>query len=298
MKKTILFLTAFLLLNSAAALARPVETNVSYVYSSRFDQVRVGAIAPLGTNFQIGLESKYVNDKIGTDEGGFKNPVQSVYLPLKLDISFMQFALTPFYYFKNDSTQGLLQSYAAYGLQGQILFDLVADEINETQTQAFLGAGYVRQKGNVLSNDIWKNEHFNQTAFSLGIRQNFYNTFLFQVAGEVYTYPDGISRVQAFQGMVDQKDLGFTQAYDVNRNLGKYTLSTRISRLWAEKHASLYAAYHYAELYTQRPEHSIIVGNSFALLANIQMDVAYNHLRNSSNRDKRDVFFVNLSISF
>lgn len=298
MRKTIFFLPVLLLLTSVAASAHHVEANASYVYSSRFDQTRVGAAMPLGLNASIGLEGKMVKDKISVEKGGFKNPVYSFYLPLQLDIDFVQLSLTPFTYLKNDSASGIFQDSSAYGINGQIMVDLVKDEIEGNHTQAFIGLNYARQKSDVMQNDAWKKENYDQAAFSLGIRQNFYDTFLFQAGGEIYVYPDGISRVQAFHGILDQKDLGFTQSYAVNRDLGKYTLSARVGRLWPERHASLYVAYHYGEFYTAQPEHSVIIGNTFALLPNVHMDTAYNHLRDSANRNKRDLFFINLNILF
>ena len=118
------------------------------------------------------------------------------------------------------------------------------------------------------------------------------------MAATAYQYPDGISHVTDFRGILDQKDLGFAQSFDVSRTLGKYVLSARVSRLWAENHSSLYVGYHYAEFYTNDPQHSVLLGNSFRITSNIYMDAAYNHLQNTKNENKRDLVFVNINVAF
>ncbi|MBO7237701.1 MAG: hypothetical protein J6U96_00205, partial [Elusimicrobiaceae bacterium] len=229
---------------------------------------------------------------------GLKDPVYSVYVPMQLELETAHFNLVPFYYFENKSHQTQFQDALAYGITFQLTMDLVQDEVDDLHTQAYVQAAYARQKGTVLADNTWNNQYYDQAAFTMGLRQNFYSAFSFQVAGTVYQYPDGISHVQGFRGILDQKDLGFTQSFDVNRALGKYALSARLTRLWAEKRSSLYVAYHYQEFYTADPEHSFIVGNSFYLMRNLYADMAYNHLRDSGNRNKRDLFFVSLNFAF
>lgn len=281
------------------AYASSVDAMASYVYSSDYNQARAGLSVPIGLNAAIGLEGKYVEDKI---EDSFKDPVYSVYLPVQLDINFAHIILTPFYYAKNKSHDPLFQDASAFGLTAQLHINLVQDEINEHYAQAFLEASFARQKGTVQEDktDAWNNQYYDQAAFTLGLRQNFYNAFIFQISGTAYQYPDGISHVKNFRGVLDQKDLGFIQSYDVSRALGKYALAARVSRMWAEKHSSLYLGYHYAEFYTADPQHSILIGNTFRVASNAYVDMAYNHLQSTNNQDKnkRDLFFINLNIAF
>ena len=282
------------------AQASTVDVAASYIYSSDYNQARAGASIPLGTNMRIGAEGKYVADKLSVENGGLKNPVYSLYLPLQLNLESAQLALTPFYYFKNKSDLPLFQDASAYGISAQVTMNLVKDEVEELYTQAYLEAAYARQKGTVQEDktDAWDNQYYDQAAFTLGLRQNFYNAFSFQAGATVYQYPDGISHVKNFRGILDQKDLGFAQSYDVSRALGKYVASARITRMWQENHSSLYAGYHYAEFYTADPQHSILVGNTFYLLRQVYVDMAYNHLQTSHSKNKRDVFFINLNIAF
>lgn len=272
-----------------------MDATASYLFSSRFQQVRAGAAFPLGVVAAAGLEARYVEDKFS---GGFKDPVYSIYLPVQLDLDMLQLNLTPFYYVENKAHDIQFQDASAYGITTQLVMDLVKDDVDEVYTQARLTFSYARQKGNVKESNQWQSKNYDQTAYTLGLRQNFYDAFAFQISGTAYQYPDGISRVQAFRGVLDQNDLAFTQSYDVNRQLGKYVLAARFARLWKEQRSSLYLGYHYGEFYTARPEHSVLIGNTFYIVEQAYMDLAYNHLRNTSNADKRDIFFIHLNIAF
>ena len=296
MRKITLSIT--LLLLTLGAQAYTVDTTASYIYSSDYNQAHVGASVPVGMNVLIGLEGKYVEDKLSVQDGGLKDPVYSVYLPIKLDFDLFRLHVTPFYYLKNDlHTSGLKDAYA-YGINSQFIMDLVTNDVDELYSQAYIGVSYARQKAITVEEASWQQENYNQFAFSLGLRQNFYNFFTIQVAGTVFQYPDGISRIEGFQGILDNKDLAFTQSFDVNRALSKYILSARMIRSWTEKQSSIYAAYHYAEAYTADPEHSIIIGNTFPLAKQAALDIAYNHLQNTDGTNKRDLVYAMLHIAF
>lgn len=296
MKKTIILCVLFLA--ALCARASSVDATASYVYSSDFNQYRAGALVPLGVNAVVGLEGKYVDDKISEDEGGFKDPVYSVYLPVQLDLDLVKINLTPFYYFKNKSDNPSFQDASAYGVAAQLVMNLQADEVEELYTQAYIGVSYARQKGTLEKNQVLSDTDYTQMAYTLGLRQNFFSAFTFHASGTAYQYPDGISGVNGFRGVMDQNDLAFTQSYDISRALGKYALSARITRIWIDERSTLYAGYHYAEFYTADPQHSFLVGNTFHIAAQAKVDAAYNHLQNTDGKNKRDIFYINLHIAF
>ena len=293
-----LLLCLFLCMSLCAAYAENLDVMTSYIYSSDFNQARAGAAVPISYYGSVGVEGKYVEDKFSRSDGALKDPVYSVYVPFHLNLETAHFDVIPFYYFSNKPHQPQFEEASAYGVRGQLTMDLVQDEVEDVHTQAYVAAAYMRQKASVQSDNLWKNQYYDQAAFTLGVRQNFYSAFMFQADATAFQYPDGISQVQNFRGIVDQKDLAFVQSFDVNRSLGKYALSARAARLWAEKRSSLYVGYHYAEFYTADPQHSILIGNTFYLTRNISADMAFNHLQTTSNKNKRDLFFINLNMSF
>ncbi len=296
MKKTCLF--AVLFICALAAQAQSAHVGASYVYSPDFNQVRAGGTVPLGLNAAIGIEGKYVDDKLSAEEGGFKDPVYSVYLPMQLDLDLVKLNLTPFYYFKHKSELEAFDDPYAFGATLQMVMNLQIDEVEDLYTQAYLQAGYAKQKGVLQKDGVSSDENYSQLAYTLGLRQNFFGAFTFHAAATAYQYPDGISDVQNFRGIFDQNDLAFTQSYDVSRALGKYALSARITRIWVEKRSTLYLGYHFAEFYTADSQHSFLAGNSFYVAPAARVDAAYNHLQNTGGNNKRDIFYINLNIAF
>ncbi len=294
MKKSILFVLLFLA--ALGAQAATVDATASYIYSSDYNQVRAGASIPLGVNAAVGLQGRYIEDKF---TGGLQDPVYSLYLPVLLDLDLVKLTLNPFYYVKNKSDNATFQEASAFGINTQFLMNLREDEIAELYTQAYVGISYARQKGTLFEeNAAPDNTYYTQMAYTLGLRQNFYNAFTFQTAATAYQYPDGVSTVEGFHGVMDQNDLAFTQSFDVSRELGKYALSARMTRVWVDQRSSLYVGYHYAEFHTADPQHSVLLGNSFYVAPQAQLDMAYNHLQTTGGKNKRDIFYIRLNMAF
>jgi hypothetical protein len=80
--------------------------------------------------------------------------------------------------------------------------------------------------------------------------------------------------------------------------LPKYTVGTRLTRLWIDRQATLYLSYRFGEFYTADPEHCVVLGNSFVLADRVHVDLAYNHLRTVHHQNKRDIFYAQLRVVF
>lgn len=292
MKKFILFF-AFCIFSSAALQARTVDVSAAYIGASHFDQVRAGLTMAPTLNLLAGVEAKMINER------AFEDPIYTVNVPIRLDFDLMKIELTPFYYFKNKSDNPQYQDASAYGINGRLIMTLQDDEVNDLYTHAAIGVSYARQDGTVFyDNANPANEGFSQMAYTLELHKNFFRMFGFQAAASVFQYPDGITGVRGLRSIMDQQELAFTQTFDVVHDLAKYTVGARITRMWPENNATLYLGYRYGEYYTADPEHSFIVGNSFAATRSISADIAYNHVRTIHNDNKRDIFYARLVFSF
>ena len=292
MKKFILFF-AFCIFSSAALQARTVDVSAAYIGASHFDQVRAGLTMAPTLNLLAGVEAKMINER------AFEDPIYTVNVPIRLDFDLMKFELTPFYYFKNKSDNPQYQDASAYGINGRLIMTLQDDEVNDLYTHAAIGVSYARQDGTVFyDNDSFANEGFSQMAYTLELHKNFFRMFGFQAAASVFQYPDGITGVSGLRSIMDQQELAFTQTFDVVHDLAKYTVGARITRMWPDNNATLYLGYRYGEYYTADPEHSFIVGNSFAATRSISADIAYNHVRTIHNDNKRDISYARLVFSF
>lgn len=296
MKKLLFIFTALFALS--AAQARTVDVTAAYTGASHFDQVDAGATMAFSLNVLAGLEAKYVKEK-HVDPEGFKDPIYSVYLPVHLDFDLLKLNLTPFYYFKNTNKDAPFQDASAFGLKTMLVMNLQDDTVNDLYTNAFIGASFARQKGTVFFEDgLDSDQYYSEAAYTVGFYKDFFRTFGFEASGTAFHYPDGITGVAGLRSVLNQRDLAATQSLDLVRNLGKYSLSARLTRMWPDNGSSIYLGYTFEEYHTADPEHSFMLGNAFILAQRLSVDMAYNHIRTVHNKDKRDIFYVRLGLSF
>lgn len=260
-----------------------------YSGSNSFNQVKALALWQFRLNWSIGLEGKWAK------EDAFKEPIYAIKTPLSFTTDLFSFSLKPFYYFENKSDH---QKYNAFGIAGRVVLMLEDDSLNELYSHAFIGAAFARQQGILVWEDGHSNnQYYSQAAYTLGLHKNFFRAFSFEAIGTAFQYPDGING-KSFHGIMDQQDLVSLQSFDIVHDLPKYTLAGRITRLWADRHATLYVSYRFGEFYTADPEHSVILGNTFTLTQWALCDLAYNHIRSVHNDNKRDIFYAQLRVIF
>ena len=275
------------------ASAGEITGITEYNGSNKFNQVKARVLWQFNLNWSVGVEGKWAKEDI------FKEPVYAIKTPLSFDSDLFSFSLKPFYYFKNKSNQ---QEYNAFGISGRLVMTLEDDALNELYSHAFVGAAFARQQGIRAFEDktavTIKDGYYSQAAYTLGLHKNFFRAFSFEAIGTAFQYPDGITDIFFAHGILDQQDLVSMQSFDIVHELPKYTLAGRLTRLWADRKATLYASYRFGEFYTADPEHSVIIGNTFTLTEWALCDLAYNHLRTVHNKDKRDIFYAQLRVVF
>ena len=299
MRKYLLSLTV--LLCAFGASAQTTRLGLAYSGGSHLTQIKASAEQVLSLNTKIGLSAKF------SDEENFKHPIYALYVPVSVGGDFIHLNVAPFYYFKNKTALGdirdeygqpLEQNSYAYGATALLSLTMQQDDLNDLYTNAFLGASFARSQGVLFSDKGAENRYYSQAAFSAGLHRNFYKFISFELAGTAFEYPDGIKGVNGFYSVLDQQDLAYMQTFDVVHQLPKYTLSTRITRLWTDRMATIYAGYRFGEFYGADAQHSFLLGNTFAMTRTIHADLGYNHLRTIHNEDKRDIFYMRLSTRF
>lgn len=289
MKKILLFVV-LLGLAQGFVCAGEITGIAEYSGSNKFNQVKARALWQFGLNWSAGVEGKFA------DEKAFKDPIYALKMPLAFESDLFSINLKPFYYFENKSDS---KKYNAFGISGRLVMMLEDDSLNELYSHAFIGAAFARQQGTVAwDNGRVNDQYYSQTAYTMGLHKNFYRAFSFEAIATAFQYPDGITGVQSFRGILDQQDLVSLQSYDIVHDLPKYTLGGRLTRLWADRHATLYLSYRFGELYTADPEHSVVLGNTFTMTQWALCDLAYNHIRTVHNDNKRDIFYAQLRFVF
>lgn len=292
--KKILLVAVLLGFTHLFVSAGEVTGVAEYTGSSDFNQVKARALLQFGLNWTVGIEGKFA------DEDAFKDPIYAVKLPMGFSSDLVSFNITPFYYFKNKSNRkNSKKEYEAFGVSSKLILMLEDDAVNELYSHAYLGAAFARQRADLwLDGGRYQEQYYSQAAYTLGLHKNFFRAFSFEAIGTAFQYPDGITGVQKFRGILDQQDLVYLQSYDIVHELPKYTAGARLTRLWADRRATLYLSYRFGEFYTADPEHSFILGNTFALTQWAMCDMAYNHLRTVHNDNKRDIFYAQLRFVF
>ena len=289
MKKLLLFLVCMGCMPFSLS-AGEFFGDVAYTGSSEFNKITAATTWQFGLNWQVGLEAKYVN------EDTFKDPVYAVKLPVGFTSDLFSAYIKPFYYFENKSDQ---RTYQAFGVYSQLIMTLEDDVVNDLYSHAYIGAAFARQQGaRLFENETTEQGYYSQAAYTLGLHKNFFRAFSFEAAGTAFQYPDGINGVLSFRGILDQQDLVPLQTFEVVHELPKYTASTRLTWLWPDRLATLYVGYRFGEFYTADPEHSVVLGNTFAFTRTVMCELAYNHLRTVHNKNKRDIFHAQLKFKF
>lgn len=292
MKKIIIALALFL--TAATLQARTVEVEASYTGSSRFDKAQVRATGALNLNVQTGLEVTFANE-----HHVFNKPVYSVAVPILLDFNLFQFHLRPFYYLKNKSEQAQYQDASAFGAKADLVLTLTDDTVNDIYTRAFIGAAFARQKGTLFTSDEPDaNRYYSQAAYTFGMEQAMFRSFNFRLMGTAFQYPDGITGVTGLRSIMDQQELANIESLEIIHDLARYTLGVRIARLWAENNSAFYLGYNFTDYYTANSAHSILVGNSFPVTQQINVNFAYNHVLDSHNHNRRDIWRAYVAMAF
>ncbi len=295
-----LFFTFILLgLAGTALQANTVDAKASYLWSSDINQASASFLVKPTVLSEVGLAARYVKDGNDYSFGRFKDPIYSVYLPMRLDFELLSLELTPFYYFENDSADNpSYQKSSAFGATFALSMMMENDQVNDVYSHARVGVSYAKQDGTLFKNNQAENTSYAQAAYFLHLTKTMYQAYRLDAMGAVFQYPDGITGVTALRGVMNQQDLAALQTLDVTRELRKYSLGGRFTRTWADTPAALYLGYSFTENYTADPDHSFLLGNSFLVTKNVYLDMAYNHLETTGRKNKRDVFYVSASFAF
>lgn len=291
MKKIILLVLVFFC--ALEGFSSTWEAAAAYRGSSKFYRVSLSARKQWSLSFFTGLEARFTDEKV------FKDPIYSVFLPLDWESDLFKLQVRPFYYVKNKSHEADYQDASAWGVTSRLIMTLQQDSVDDLSTHAYVGVSFVNQDGTLfMESGDYHNQSYKEIAYTLGIHKNFFDAFGFELFGNGFQYPDGITGVAGFRGIVDQRDLAESPSLDLSNELGKYNVGARLTRMWADRPATLYIGYRFGEFYSAEPEHSFLLGNTFAITASIRADVAYNHLRTIHNHNKRDVFYARVHFTF
>jgi len=272
----ILFVLSACVLNAAGI------SNAFFI-SSKFKRDAFSALANVYGRLSLGAEASYTRHDF-FDDGNF-----FFALPVVMSYDPVQIVLRPF---------GMPQTNYSYAYGGNvdILVNLEQDTVGDKYSRARLSAGYVNQRAVLARAGGIDREDYGQLVYSLGLRKNFYNSFVFGANAEIFEYVDGIKDVRGIRGIFNQNDFADLNSYDVVYDLPKYSVGAVFNRIMA-KGANIYLSYSYTEFYTADHEHSVILGNDFPVSKAVKADLGYNHII-FGNNSKKDIFKIALKVVF
>lgn len=282
MKKYIIIFGLFLALAWPAA-AFSGNISETFTYNSRFVRNDVRLTIPVTYFLTAGGEFSLNNTKYYSDN------IMTFLLPLAFKADMVNILVKPFYV--ND-TDGL----NAKGANLTLAVNLREDTANALFTQAYISVSYAEQKAEVARAAAVNKEYYKQLAYTLGIKQNFYDTFFFTLSGDLFQYPSGISNVEGIAMVLDQNYLADLGTYSTVLGLPKYSAGIRLAR-GLENKSTIYLSYKFTEFYLSGRFHSVTLGNEFPLMQKLWADLGYNHTIENDGK-KRDFFRAAVKYNF
>ncbi len=231
----------------------------------------------LGTEFDV------------TEHSNFKNHIYTVRLPFVINTDGFIFKAIPFAV--PDNANGA----SAYG--GKILFStgIKVDEIEGTTAEGYLSAGIVSQKADVLKNGILtEKDTYIQAAYEAGVASTFFDVYAFNLSGNVYQFPSGISGVENVRGAFNQAELVDLGTIDYMLGLPRASAGLKISWRSDESRSESFISYRYIDMHAANARHSLLVNTNVLLSSMASVNLAYNHIFIPNETDL-DIFGMGLS---
>ena len=276
MRKIFLFFTfAFL-----GLFANALDITEGFTYSKTFWQNSVGLSQNINYAMSIGFNFDL------TDHEDISNHIYTFSLPLMLRTESFGLFLRPFIIPDNANEAD------AKGAKLTWTFGLKYDEIEQTSSHAFLSLGFAGQKAYLAkTGELPQKDNFYQLVYEGGIVLDYFNIYLFEISGNVFEYLSGISSVEGIGGVLDQQDIASLDTLTYVLGLPKGSIGLKIGWNSQESKSENYLSYRFIEFYDKQASayHSVQASSKIALGTNLFINLAYNHIFISSQKDK-DIF--------
>ncbi|MCR5505351.1 MAG: hypothetical protein K6E94_07425 [Elusimicrobiaceae bacterium] len=237
-------------------------------------------ISALGVDFDL------------TDHRDREGKIYAFRVPFTFKFHLFDLSLEPFFYPNTNNDAW------AYGGSITIKGLLRDNEIDNTSSLGYLKASFANQKMNILRTTApLHKENFRQFAFEGGLNLNFSNLFVFDLSGNIFNYPDNVKNVVAFNGIMNQSEMGNLGTIDYVLALPDFSVGGGITWLSAENNAKSFISYRYISYEEDLTAHSVMVNTMIPVSENVIVALTYNHLF-ETHRTNRDLFGVGINYLF
>lgn len=281
-------ISLFLILTFIGISASALEVADSFTYNNSFWQNSISVTHQLNYFLNLGFNFDL------TEHDDVDNHIYTFSLPFAAHTDGFGLILTPF--ITPDNANGA----SAQGAKLSCTFGVKNDEVDNTSSHAFLSVGFADQNAYVSrKGSLPKKENFYQLAYEGGIVLDYFSTYLFEISGNVFEYPSGISSVEAFGGILDQQKIADLETLDYIFALPKGSAGLKIGWNAQESRSENILSYRFIEFYEKELSayHSVKFQSAMLLSHRLSFTLAYNHIFISSHKDK-DIVKGIISLKF
>lgn len=263
--KKLLFSVLLLSVSCGGAFAFDIADN--YTHSSSFWRNSVSVSARPAYALSLGAEFDI------TGHENFDNHIYAFRLPVTLRSNDYGIVVKPFWY--PDNANGA----KAYGGKVILVAGVNRDEVAQSSSQAYIGAGFAAQQSDMLKNGVLElKKDFYQIAYEAGANYNFFGQYSFDISGNAYQYLSGIEGVKALGGVMNQQELADLGTLDYVLDLPRGAAGIKIKWASPVNNSENYISYKYIDFFTQDAVHSLMLGTNLRVSGNVYLNIAYNHL--------------------
>lgn len=281
-----IFLTFIFIFVGTGAFALDVAE--SFTYSNSFWQNSISASQSLNYFMSIGLNFDL------TEHDDVANHIYTFSLPMLIRSDNFGLIFTPFIMPDNANDA------SAKGAKLSCSFGMKYDELEQTSSHAFLSVGFADQNAYVQKKgELPQKDNFYQLAYEGGLVFNYFDVYLFEISGNIFQYPSGISSVETFGGILDQQNISSLQTLDYIYALPRGSAGLKIGWNSQESRSENTLSYRFIEFYEKDipAYHSLQFQSSIIITNRLSVILGYNHIFISSKKD-RDIFKGVISFKF
>lgn len=270
-----IFLTFVFIITGISAFA--LEVAEGFTYNNSFWQNTISATQSLNYLMTIGFDFDL------TEHDDVDNHIYTFSLPFAIRAEDFGLIFTPF--IMPDNANGA----SAKGAKLSWTFGVKYDEVEQTSSHAFLSVGFADQNAYLQKKgQLPEKKNFYQLAYEGGLVLDYFNVYIFEISGNIFQYPSGISSVETFGGILDQQNIASLETFDYIYALPRGSAGLKIGWNSQESRSKNMLSYRFIEFYEKEISayHSVKFQTTMMLNHRLSLILGYNHIFISSQKDK------------
>lgn len=226
-----------------------------------------------------------------TEHKDRKDNIYAFHIPFMLNFPMLDLTVVPFWYPESNSAN-------AYGGSIKLEGLLRSDEINMTYVKGYFKTAFANQNTNIIRGVAPQNkENFKQLAVEGGIDFNLANLYVFNINGNVFSYPDKVKDITSFGGIMNQSELADLGTIDYVLNLPEFSVGGVITWISNENNTRTNFSYKYINYKNNLINHSLMLQTLIPVSENLIATLIYNHIFETHHKNK-DLFGIGLNYLF